>query len=324
MSMTLIEQISKWDEDWYGRFPKRITKKQKQAFLQAIETELHEREFETERIQVRNLLQNNLLATKCEEPKFIFLAHFDTPTIMPILFTAVFKLFGHTRQILGTIILLFLLYLPPFLPVSLFGNAQNFTVFQIAFQTIFILSLFTLFIPNPHNREDNTSGVIGLMALAEWLKDKPALKKHVQLIFLDNEEWGLLGSAGLKMRWDKQDYPYKNAKIINLDCISRGKKPLLVYHWNNTLAEQVLPYVKKHFANARTINMRWLPLSDNYTFRKLGALDISYADPSLIPGGYVISKIHTPRDKDFFPENLAPLITALSEFVEDEIGHTPA
>ena len=158
------------------------------------------------------------------------------------------------------------------------------------------------------------------MALAEWLKDRPNLKQHVQLIFLDNEEWGLLGSSGLKRVWDKQDYPYEGAKIINLDCISRGKKPLLVYHWNKSLAEQVLPYVNKYFANARTINMRWLPLSDNYTFRKLGALDISFADPALIPGGYVISKIHTPRDNDFFPEQLVPLIKGLSEFIEHEIA----
>jgi len=321
MSTTLIEQISKWDTDWNGRFPLRITKKQKLAFLQAIETDLHERRFETERIQVRNLLQNNLLTTKCEDPKFIFLAHFDTPTMMPIWFTAVFKLFGHTRQISATIFLLVLLYLPQILPASVFENAQFLYNILLFFQAIFVIPLIVLFIPNPRNREDNTSGVIGLMALAEWLKDKPNLKKHVQLIFLDNEEWGLLGSAGLKMLWDKQDYPYKNAKIINLDCVSRGKKPLLVYHWNNALAEQVLPYVQKHFANAKTINMRWLPLSDNYTFRKMGALDISYADPSLIPGGYVISKIHTPRDNDFFPEQLSPLINGLTEFIEHEIGH---
>ncbi len=321
MSTTLIEQISKWDADWNGRFPKRITKKQKLAFLQAIEIELHERQFEIERIQVRNLLQNNLLTTKCEEPKFIFLAHFDTPTIMPIWFTAVFKLFGHTRQILATIFLLVLLYLPTFLPASAIENAPFLYNALIFFQTIFIIPLIVLFIPNPRNREDNTSGVIGLMALAEWLKDKPDLKKHVRLIFLDNEEWGLLGSAGLKLLWDKQKYPYENAKIINLDCVSRGKKPLLVYHGNDTLAQQVLPFVQKHFADAETIDMKWLPLSDNYTFRKQGALDISYADPSLIPGGYVISKIHTPRDNDFFPEQLAPLINGLTEFIEDEIGH---
>jgi len=75
--------------------------------------------------------------------------------------------------------------------------------------------------------------------------------------------------------------------------------------------------VQKHFANAEMIDMKWLPLSDNYTFRKQGALDISYADPSLIPGGYVISKIHTPRDNDFFPEQLAPLIHGLTEFIEE-------
>ena len=185
--------------------------------------------------------------------------------MMPIWFTAIFKLFGHTRQITGTIFLLLLLYLPQILPASFFDTVPFLFNILVFFQAIFVIPLIVLFIPNPRNREDNTSGVIGLMALAEWLKDKPDLKKHVQLFFLDNEEWGLLGSAGLKQLWDKQNFPYENAKIINLDCVSRGKIPLLVYHRNNNLAEQVLPYVQKQLPNARTIDMSWLPLSDNYT-----------------------------------------------------------
>jgi hypothetical protein len=61
-----------------------------------------------------------------------------------------------------------------------------------------------------------------------------------------------------------------------------------------------------------------MPLSDNYAFRKAGAINISFADPSLIPGGYYIPKIHVPADNDLSPTNLSSLVTGLTEFLLHE------
>jgi hypothetical protein len=51
-------------------------------------------------------------------------------------------------------------------------------------------------------------------------------------------------------------------------------------------------------------------------FRQSGAVDISFADPTLIPGGYHIPRIHSPRDDDFTPERFWPLIQALGDYVQ--------
>ena len=320
MNMELAAQIAKWNSEWGERFPTRITGKQKESFLQEIERELHERHFATQRIAVRKLLLNRLLMTVCEQPKIIFLAHYDTPTIMPFWFSLFFRVFGHTRQILSSIFLLGFLFVFFSLPSFGLTNSPLLVTIFFLIQLVLLLSLFSLLIPNPHNHEDNTSGIIGLMALADWLADKPAIQKQVQFVFLDNEEWGLLGSGSLKNFWEKNNYAYQKATIINLDCISRGQKPLLIYHHNEVVADRVLPFLETYLPNIEKMDMSIVPLSDNYTFKKIGAIDITYTDPAIIPGGYHVPKIHVPSDKDFYPERLLPLIQGLTEFVLHELG----
>ena len=247
------------------------------------------------------------LVTNCEQPRVIFLAHYDTATILPFWIHVIFRLIGHTRQILGGVAMIALLFL-----LTMFADTN---ALLNLLQLLLLLSLLTLLVPNPHNREDNTSGVLGLVALADWLRDKPHLREHVQLVFLDKEEWGLLGSLALKARWRRQAHPYREAAIINLDCVSRGQVPLVVHHGRDRLARRILPFIQEHLPAATTINMGMMPLSDNHTFRRQGAIDISFAEPTLLPGGYYIPRIHTPRDNDLAPANLARLVRALGSFL---------
>jgi hypothetical protein len=314
----LIDQITRWDKDWATRYPRRVKRTDKELFLDELDQALQTRGFETTRLSLRYLLQNQLLLTQCQNPKVIFTAHYDTPTIMPTWISAFFKVLGHTRQISGSLILFIFLFGFPILVQLIFPGSVIASTAVSLFYLAIILSCLSLFIPNPHNREDNTSGVIGLMALAEWLKDKPELREQVQLVFFDNEELGLLGSNALRQYWNKENHPYRDAAIINLDCISRGRIPLVVHHGNDHVAKQVMPHLSKHLPNAKNFHLRLLPLSDNYTFRDIGAIDISYAVPTIIPGGYYIPKIHSPSDNDFSPERLIPLIQSLTDFLQKQ------
>jgi hypothetical protein len=216
-----------------------------------------------------------------------------------------------------SVALVILILLPNFLaaelsalfPSPLWATAMTLFYFLLG------LSFISMLIPNPHNREDNTSGVIGLLALADWIKEQPALKAKVQFAFLDNEEWGLLGSGGLKNHWDKQGHPYQDAVIISLDCISRGQVPLILHHGKAQYARQVLPCLQKYLPETRLVNMRFVPLSDNYTFHKQGAIDITFTDRALVPGGYYVPRIHVRQDNDLSPQRLAACVQGLVEFL---------
>jgi len=316
MNQNLIQQ---YDKAFAEQFPIRLKKAQKEAFLDELEQELQTRNYQTTRLTLKTLLKNRLLFTECEKPKVIFLAHIDTPTIAPFWMSPLFKLLGHTRQYEGLILLLIIIYGPSLLANIFPEWAPALKTVTNILLLIFGLSLISLLIPNPHNREDNTSGVISLLTLADSIKDKPHLRKHIQFAFLDNEELGLLGSSSLRKHWQQQGHPYHNAAIICLDCVTRGKIPLIVYHKNDTIARKVAPHVQAHLPQTQIINLKHLPLSDNYVFKELGAIDISFADTSTIPGGYYIPRIHTPKDNDFSAENLMPLLTSLAEFLEQAI-----
>ncbi len=320
MNQDLIQQ---YDQSFAQKFPIRLKKTQKEAFLNHLESELQTRGYETERFITKALLKNHTLITKCKNPQVIFLAHFDTPTIAPFWMSPIFRFFGHTRQYEGLIFLLLLIYGPSLLANFFPEFAPLLRTVTNVMLLLFGLSLISLFIPNPSNREDNTSGIISLLALADWLKDKPDLRQHVQFAFLDNEELGLLGSNGLRRHWQENRHPYQNAAIICLDCVTRGQIPLVVYHKQDQIAQKVAPYLQNHLPQTQVLNLRYLPLSDNYTFKDLGAIDISYADVSTIPGGYYIPRIHSPKDNDFSSDNLMPLLNSLAEFLEQEIQLIP-
>jgi hypothetical protein len=133
---------------------------------------------------------------------------------------------------------------------------------------------------------------------------------------------GLLGSAALKELWDKQGYPYHEAVIINLDCISRGRQPLIVYHREARLAHKVKACLANYLSEPKMVDMHIVPLSDNYVFRKQGAITISSVEPSLLPGGYYIPKIHVPEDQDFDSGKVYAWVAGLAEFVQQELSRS--
>ena len=295
--------------------PLRLFKKQKEAFLHSLEAELAGAGYKTERVNARHWgIENKLLLTECDDPQIVFMAHYDTPTIMPTAYQWIYRIFGHTRQAAAIIFLI------PFTIILLTVHswlASTQAWYWAAGYALLVLYLFIfpIFFPNRHNAEDNTSGVIGLLALAKWSRKKD-FKDEIQFVFLDNEEWGLFGSSALQRIWRRKKHLRDETMLINLDCISRGKTPLLVYHKKNHLACKILPFLMENFVEVKMIDMKGIPLSDNYTFRERGAVDISFGDPALLSGGYLISDVHTPKDRDFHPEKTARLINALQNFVE--------
>lgn len=312
-------RIQEWDARFAEQFPVRLKKGQKEAFLHELEQEMQSFGFKTQRLTVKTLLKSRLLVSECPNPQVIFLAHIDTPTIAPFWMSPLFKWLGHTRQYQGLLLLLAIIYGPGLLAGFFPEWAAVLNGLTNILLLLFVLSLISLLIPNPHNREDNTSGVIALLALADWLKDKPALRQRVQFAFLDNEELGLLGANGLRQHWQQQGHPYQNAAIICLDCVTQGQIPLVVYHKNGEVASRIAPYVQAQLPQTQFLNLKYLPLSDNYIFKDIGAVDISFADPSAIPGGYTIPRIHTPQDNAFSVEKLLPLLNSLAEFLVGEV-----
>ncbi|MCL4539180.1 MAG: M28 family metallopeptidase [Bacteroidetes bacterium] len=99
-------------------------------------------------------------------------------------------------------------------------------------ETVFLVSIFQMLIPNSHTMNDNASGVIALLLIGRRLSLDPVLRRRIKLVFTDNEERMLAGSFALKRNWRRNGFDYRNRRIISVDSIGRGNIPVISYNLN--------------------------------------------------------------------------------------------
>jgi len=283
---------------------RRFFRKEKNKFLDTVEEKLTEYGYESERKKFGKIIKSVNLETKSTQPEFVFIAHYDTGTIMPFWISWLMRFFGINNQILMIIPLCFVMGL-----LSALGHYH--IVFNIVYWIV-IISLLTILIPNRKNFDDNTSGVIALLSLAKKCKENGI--EHVKFIFVDNEELGLIGSSAHRKYLEKERLILPHSKIISLDCVGVGEFPVI---FRNSKSDYEV-FFHKEFQNAfelcKSISVI-MPLSDNFSFRKYGALNISFVDKAVIPFGYSLSKIHTSNDNFIDLHKIEKLTDVLANIV---------
>src|SRR5690554_193168 len=287
---------------------KRTNRYEKEKFLAVLEEKLSALGFECHQDVLGGISTKVNLSTKCENPDYIFIAHYDTGNIMPFWIDWLFRIIGVNRQLLMIgIIIFWSKYFMPWLEVT-----QEVVATSLSF--IFGLSFFSILFPNPKNFDDNTSGVITLLTIAELIKQKNL--DNIQLLFVDKEEKGLLGSFAQYRKMKNDGSLKNNPKVISIDCVGgRGEIPLIVRNGKSSYEKEFADLIEKGFGKCKSIRTL-LPLSDSFAFRKLGALNISFVSKSLIPGGYFIKGIHSPMDKFLKTERIEKLAKLLVNEIE--------
>ena len=181
-----------------------------------------------------------------------------------------------------------------------------------AIQFVFVISLFLVFFPNGNNFDDNTSGVIALLQLAKKCKENGI--DNVKFIFVDNEELGLFGSRAHQRNLRKRQLITPNTKVISIDCVGTGKIPLIIRNSKSNYAETFHKEFLNNYETCKSIRLLF-PLSDNYSFKKYGALNISFVNKAVIPNGYFIPKIHTSGDNSINVNQIEKHTDVLADIV---------
>lgn len=156
---------------------------------------------------------------------------------------------------------------------------------------------------NKHTANDNTSGVITLMEVALTLP--PEDRDKVCLVFFDNEERGMLGSANFASRRKRVK---RETLVLNFDCVSDGD------------SIQFFPTkaLRKEEASLQAIERAFRPTadkevavyrdggiypSDNASFKRACGICALKKKGKL----YYMDRIHTAKDTVFMEENIALL-----------------
>ncbi len=244
----------------------------------------------------------NVVIGDPERAKLILAAHYDTCAAMPLPNFITPKnvpvYLAYQFGLAGLIILLALgaAYLP-----VLFGWLDG---FRLPLFSIIMLACSWLLVFGPANRHtanDNTSGVIGVVETALALPEE--LREKVAFVLFDNEELGVLGSAGFAHMHPEVK---KRACLLNLDCVSDGDIIMLVLpkkcpaELERLLSESFVPGNGKEvlLTSARDT---FYP-SDHMNFRHgVGIAAIKKTRRGLL----YMDRLHTDRDTVFDERNIA-------------------
>ena len=203
-------------------FPVRKSRKQKQAFRDAVQSYLKTIGYDST-IEKGKMGVHNLIIGNPEMAKYLVTAHYDTPAALPVpnLITPCnfFPFLGY--QLVLTAAMLLAALIPGAILVVLGVSAE--LASRIWLLSLYgILALMLVGPANKNNANDNTSGVVTVLEIARSMPEN--YRDQVCFVLFDLEEAGLLGSSAYRKAHKKQS---DDQIILNLDCVGDGDELMI-------------------------------------------------------------------------------------------------
>lgn len=263
------------------------------------------------------LKSRNIVVGNPSEAMVLFGGHYDTCAWMPFpnFMAPINPMLFWGYQAVLTIMLLISAGIVGFLAGLLTGN--NSTVSYFAFLIALVLIIVQLMVGfrNKHTANDNTSGIITLTHILENLPKEQ--RKKVCVIYFDNEEKGLLGSAFFYKKHRKQ---IKDKMLINFDCVGDGENVVTMADGKSRKDVKYQLFVEALKENETQTEvkylcrkMKWMMFpSDQMNFKK--GIGVCTLKKSSV--GYYVARIHTYLDTKCRKENVEYLAKSMVDFVE--------
>lgn len=284
----------------------RKSAKQKAAFREFLCAHLREMGYD---VKIEGKSSKNIVVGDPAQAKVIYTAHYDTCPVLP------FPNFITPRSILWYLLYQLLICVPMFV-FALGAEVGTMLLWEwmtgevcppvVAIAVMYAVVLFFLWWiyagpANRHTVNDNTSGVLTLIEIAQQLPEE--LRGKVCLVFFDNEEKGLLGSAAFAK---KHKAVRKNTLVVNFDCVSDGDSIQLFPTKRLRKREEILYVLEAAFlpAGEKTVEVvrsfGFYP-SDQAKFKQ--GVGVCALKKSRIFGWYM-DRIHTKKDTILMEENI--------------------
>lgn len=295
------------------QFPIRKSKKQKQAFRDAVAEYARAQGYECQ-VEKGSMGSQNVIIGDPEKAKYLVTAHYDTPAS---------------------------LFIPNFITPC---NFLVFLLYQIAIVALFVVAAFVMGVvfglitqspeiggaiaglvywgmliammvgpANKNNANDNTSGVVSVLEMARTMPEH--LRDRVCFVLFDLEEAGLVGSSSFRKKHKKTT---DHQIILNLDCVGDGdeivmfpsKKFIKNDQMMTNLCRCVGHYGDKSIA-VKAKGFRYYP-SDQAHFPY--GVGIAAFNRGKVIGLYC-SRIHTNKDTILEETNVNILRAALTSMI---------
>ena len=274
----------------------RKSKKSKEKFLQFMQQQI------PEAVEEKCSGGRNLIIGDIAKAKILFTAHYDTCARLPFpnfITPYNFAIYlGYQLLLMFPFFFLLAAISAVLYHAGISSSLSTSIAELIAFGLMFFIFLGP--IANKHTANDNTSGVITLCELYAVLT--PEEREQVCFVFFDNEENGLLGSAGFARKHKKDGL--KEKLVINFDCVSEGDRILLAT--NKTVLAKfkedlTLSFTEKGGKSVDLTTKAFYPSDQANFFLGVGVAALRHHKVL----GFFMDKIHTNKDTVFQEENIA-------------------
>lgn len=209
--------------DVLDRFPIRKSKKQKQAFRDAVQSYAEKLGYSV-RMEQGSMNSQNVLIGDPETAEYLVTAHYDTPAALwvpnlmipcnPVMF------------VLSQIAISLLILAPAFVLTILSALLWPETMLWYPVMMVSMILCMVLMMAGPANRNnanDNTSGVTTVLEIAASIPEN--LRSKVCFVLFDLEEMGMVGSSSYRK---KHKAASDNQIVLNLDCVGDGDTIVLI------------------------------------------------------------------------------------------------
>lgn len=300
--------------DVLSQFPVRKSKRQKQAFRDAVGAYAASLGYASS-VEKGSFGSQNVVIGDPERASMLITAHYDTCARMPIpnLITPCNPWAFFAYQLLMAVILI----IPGLLLGFWAGQATgNRFVFLGVFYVIMFGScgLMMLGPANGHNANDNTSGVVTVLETARTLP--PELRSKICFALFDLEEAGLLGSAAHRKA---HKTAVARQVMLNLDCVGDGDEFLLFPTGTAQRNPGLMDWLKSHLPQPgkKSLTLRERGFSVYPSDQRGFPLGVGVAAFHRHPVvGLYCGKIHTRNDTILEKENVIILRDFLLNLAE--------
>lgn len=305
----------------FDSHPTRFTKKEKAALRATLRGEFQRMGYADGDMAEIEASGTNFVVGDPRTAEYLFTAHYDTPGRTGwMLWTARFV--GQTGANVVMIVCMFLLIplllrLPEWIPSldSVLGEDADFWLVEGGFLLMLAVMIGSMVFKNKNNRNDNTSGVLSLLSLADQVAADEELRGKCCFVFFDNEEWGLLGSSGFASWGKKQGIDWKRVKLVNFDCVGNGDVLTLAANKKTAIAQSVAKACESAGLNPVSKRSVAVFLSDHANFPN--SVMVSYTMRSAT-GLLYLPLIHTGKDVVCSVEQINGLTEQFYQFLKQE------
>ena len=285
----------------------RKTDRQRKAFIRYIVPILQENGWAL-RLEKGSYGVRNLVIGDPDTAKVIYTAHYDTCARLPFpnLITPKAPALYILYQILISIAIIAVCGVAAYIGYMLLGIFGNYLGF---YATMLLIMAGPA---NPHNTNDNTSGVTAVVELA--MSMPPELREKCAFVLFDLEEAGLLGSVSFAM---KHKNVKKNTLLVNMDCVSDGETMIFCFRKDSRAETELFSKAFPGDSRIRTefLTRGYIAPSDQIMFnRGVGIFSMKSTKKGLL----YMNRIHTKHDTVYRQENIDWLVegcTRLAEFI---------